>query len=109
MKKGSRQIKNIIKMITNTPMKKLSNIHKGLGAIYGKMEYIQPGGSVKDRLALATVLGARKRGELKPGQTVVECTSGNTGAGLAVVCSALGHPFIAYMSEGNSPERRFTF
>jgi cysteine synthase len=107
MRKAPKPFKSIIKMITNTPMKQLTTLSKGHGGnIFAKLEYMNPGGSVKDRLALATVLGAKERGILKPGQTVVECTSGNTGAGLAVVCSALGHPFIAYMSEGNSPERR---
>jgi cysteine synthase A len=93
-------------MITNTPIKKLGNVYKGKGNIYAKLEYVQPGGSVKDRAAWACVTGAIRRGILKPGQTVTECTSGNMGAGLAVVCRALNHPFIAYMSEGNSPERK---
>lgn len=66
---------------------------------------MQPGGSVKDRAARAAVENARARGVLASGQTVVEMTSGNMGAGLAVVCGALGHPFIAVMSAGNSPER----
>ena len=55
---------------------------------------------------MAVVLGAKENGTLKPGQAVTECTSGNMGAGLAVVCAALGHPFIAFMSAGNSPERK---
>jgi cysteine synthase A len=75
------------------------------GRIAAKAEYLQPGGSVKDRAARAAIEGARARGALQPGQTVVEMTSGNMGAGLAVVCGALGHPFVAVMSEGNSPER----
>jgi len=59
--------KNVIKLITNTPMKELANIHKGVGNIFAKLEYVQPGGSVKDRAALAVILGAKKRGILKPG------------------------------------------
>jgi cysteine synthase A len=75
------------------------------GCIVAKAEYLQPGGSVKDRAALTAVESARARGGLSAGQTVVEMTSGNMGAGLAVVCGALGHPFVAVMSAGNSPER----
>lgn len=75
------------------------------GAVLAKAEYLQPGGSVKDRAALAIVTRARAVGELRPGQPVVEMTSGNMGAGLAVVCNVLGHPFTAVMSAGNSPER----
>jgi len=75
------------------------------GTIVAKAEYLQPGGSVKDRAALAAIERARDRGMLRPGQTVVEMTSGNMGAGLAVVCGALDHPFVAVMSAGNSPQR----
>jgi len=75
------------------------------GRIVAKAEYLQPGGSVKDRAALGAIEDARARGSLLPGQTVVEMTSGNMGAGLAVVCAVLGHPFVAVMSAGNSPER----
>jgi cysteine synthase A len=80
-------------------------IAAGGGTIAVKAEYLQPGGSVKDRAARAAIEGARARGALRPGQTVVEMTSGNMGAALAVVCDALAHPFVAVMSEGNSPER----
>ena len=75
------------------------------GRIVAKAEYLQPGGSVKDRAALFAIVRARERGALRTGQTVVEMTSGNMGAGLAVVCGALGHPFVAVMSAGNSAER----
>jgi cysteine synthase A len=75
------------------------------GRIAAKAEFLQPGGSVKDRAARAAIESARARGSLRPGQTVVEMTSGNMGAGLAVVCDALGHPFVAVMSNGNSPQR----
>ena len=67
---------------------------------------MQPGGSVKDRAAYQIIKDAYERGDLKKGQPVVEMTSGNMGAGMAIVCKQLGNPFIAVMSEGNSVERR---
>jgi cysteine synthase A len=70
-----------------------------------KLEYLQPGLSKKDRTALHLVLSSVKKGGLKPGQPVIELTSGNTGTGLAIVCRSLGHRFTAVMSKGNSPER----
>ena len=70
-----------------------------------KLEYFSPGGSKKDRIALEIIREARASGELQPGQTVVELTSGNTGTGLAIVCRAMGHPFVAVISRGNSVER----
>jgi cysteine synthase A len=71
-----------------------------------KVEFFNPGGSVKDRLAYAIIIDAENRGTLKPGQTVVEATSGNTGVALAMVCAARGYPFVAVMSETFSMERR---
>ncbi len=71
-----------------------------------KVEAFNPGGSVKDRLALAIILDAEARGELKPGQMVVEATSGNTGVALAMVCAARGYPFVAFMADSFSIERR---
>src|SRR5690554_5379051 len=65
------------------------------GRIVAKIEFLQPGGSVKDRAAKAILMAARQDGRLRPGMPVVEMTSGNMGAGLAVVCAALGHPFVA--------------
>ena len=76
------------------------------GKIYAKAEHLQPGGSLKDRAAYQIILDAYENGSLKKGQTVVEMTSGNMGAGLALVCRQFGNPFVAVMSEGNSPERR---
>lgn len=73
--------------------------------LYGKMEFLNPGGSVKDRIALRIVQDAYATGDLKEGQPVVEMTSGNTGAGLAVVCNTFGNPFVAFISEGNSAKR----
>jgi cysteine synthase A len=74
--------------------------------MYVKIESFNPGGSVKDRLAIAMIDDAEKRGVLKPGQTVIEPTSGNTGIALAMVCAARGYPFVAVMAESFSVERR---
>ena len=92
-------------LIGNTPLVTLGRAYEGPGRIVAKAEFLQPGGSVKDRADKAILLAARKDGRLTPGMPVVEMTSGNMGAGLAVVCAALGHPFIATMSAGNSPAR----
>ncbi|MRX49283.1 pyridoxal-phosphate dependent enzyme [Paracoccus sp. S-4012] len=94
-----------VDLIGRTPLVALDRIHRGPGRVVAKAEFLQPGGSVKDRAARAIILAARKDGRLSPGAPVVEMTSGNMGAGLAVVCAALGHPFIASMSAGNSPAR----
>ena len=93
-------------LITKTPMLKLDKINGGKGEIYAKLEFLQPGGSIKDRVALQMIRDAYDSGRLRKGQAVVEMTSGNMGAGLAVVCRQTGNPFIAVMSKGNSPERR---
>lgn len=101
-------MQNIYEAIGDTPMLNLSRItnHYGVeGRIYAKLEFLNPGCSKKDRPALQMILEAEESGDLKPGQTVIELTSGNTGTGLAIVCQAKGHPFIAVMSEGNSSER----
>ena len=74
--------------------------------MYVKVEAFNPGGSVKDRLAIGIIEDAERRGALKPGQTVVEATSGNTGIALAMVCAARGYPFVAIMPESFSVERR---
>jgi cysteine synthase A len=97
--------RSLIDLIGDTPLLALERLHPGPGTILAKAEFLMPGGSVKDRAALRIIQDARKSGGLEPGQTVVEMTSGNMGAGLAVVCNVLGHPFIATMSEGNSPAR----
>lgn len=101
-------IKNIYEAIGETPMLQLRRITKHYGVegnIFAKLEYLNPGFSKKDRPALQMIEEAEANGELKPGQTVIELTSGNTGTGLSIVCQAKGHPFIACMSEGNSMER----
>lgn len=92
-------------LIGRTPLVALDRIHRGPGRIVAKAEFMQPGGSVKDRAALAIVEAARADGRLAPGQAVVEMTSGNMGAGLAVACAVLGHPLIVTLSAGNSPAR----
>ncbi|HRE52978.1 MAG TPA: cysteine synthase family protein [Flavitalea sp.] len=95
-----------LELITHTPLLHLDKLSgTGNGKIYGKLEYLQPGGSVKDRAALQIIKDAYRSGRLSKGQTVVEMTSGNMGAGLALVCRQFGNPFIAVMSKGNSPER----
>ena len=92
-------------LIGRTPLVALSRVHRGPGQVLAKAEFVQPGGSVKDRAALQIIQDARASGRLAPGQSVVEMTSGNMGAGLAVVCNALSHPFMVTMSVGNSPAR----
>lgn len=93
-------------LITKTPLLRLDRMTNGIGSIYAKLEYLQPGGSVKDRVAFQIIKDAYSSKKLKKGQLVIEMTSGNMGAGLAVVCKQFGNPFIAVMSKGNSPERR---
>jgi cysteine synthase A len=96
-----------LNLIHNTSLIFLDKISATLpGKIYAKAEYLQPGGSVKDRAAYQIILDAYENGSLKRGQMVVEMTSGNMGAGLALVCRQFGNPFVAVMSEGNSQERR---
>jgi cysteine synthase A len=97
---------NIVDTIGNTPIVKLHRLAPAHVDLYVKVEAFNPGGSVKDRLALAIILDAERRGALKPGQTVVEATSGNTGIALAMVCAARDYPFVAVMTETFSIERR---
>ena len=97
---------SILDTIGGTPIVKLHRIAPAHVALYAKVESFNPGGSVKDRLALAVILDAEQRGTLKPGQTVIEATSGNTGVALAMVCAARGYPFVAVMSDSFSIERR---
>ena len=99
---------SVLDTIGNTPLVRLNNIEKKYkvdGELYAKVEYYSPGLSKKDRIAKYIIEKAIKEGKLKKGQTVIEQTSGNTGIGLALVCSILGYPFIAVMSKGNSVER----
>lgn len=94
-----------LRLIGKTPLVELRRIHAGPGRIVAKVECLQPGGSVKDRAALLCIQLAYGQGRLAAGQPVVEMTSGNMGAALAVVCNIYGNPFHAVMSAGNSPER----
>ena len=97
---------SILDTIGKTPVVRLHRVAPKHVSLLVKVESFNPGGSVKDRLALAIILDAEKRGALKPGQTVIEATSGNTGVALAMVCAARGYPFVAVMSETFSIERR---
>ena len=97
---------NILQTIGNTPIVKLQRLAPDHVDMYVKVESFNPLSSVKDRLAYAIVKDALDSGALKPGQTVVEATSGNTGIALAMVCAVLGHPFVATMAESFSIERR---
>ncbi len=92
-------------LIGGTPLIALDRVHPGPGRILAKAEFMQPGGSVKDRAARAILLAARADGRLAPAAPVVEMSSGNMGAGLAVACAALGHPLLVTLSAGNSPQR----
>ena len=97
---------NILDTIGNTPIVKLHRLAPKHVTLYAKVESFNPGGSVKDRLALAIVLDAEAKGLLKPGDTIVEATSGNTGVALAMVAAARGYKFVATMAETFSIERR---
>jgi cysteine synthase A len=97
---------SILDTIGRTPVVKLHRIGPGHVSLYAKVESFNPGGSVKDRLALAIVLDAEAKGLLKPGDTIVEATSGNTGVALAMVAAARGYKFVATMAETFSIERR---
>ena len=95
-----------IEAIGNTPLVDLARMTRNMnGRILAKLEYLNLGFSKKDRIARQIIADAEASGELAPGQTVVELTSGNTGTGLAIVCGIRGYPFVAVMSKGNSTER----
>ncbi len=97
---------SILDTIGRTPIVRLHRLAPEHATVYAKVESFNPGGSVKDRLALAIILDAEARGQLKPGDTVIEATSGNTGVALAMVCAARGYKFVATMTETFSIERR---
>ncbi|TQV77414.1 cysteine synthase A [Aliikangiella marina] len=97
---------NLSKLIGNTPLLKIQSLSALTGSdIYLKCEYLNPGGSIKDRAALQMVLDAIERGDLKPGMTIVEGTAGNTGIGLAVVAKSLGFNMLTVMPKGQTPEK----
>ena len=97
---------NILGTIGRTPIVRINRLAPSHVSVFVKCEFFNPLGSVKDRLAIAIIEDAEKRGDLKPGQTVIEATSGNTGIALAMVCAAKGYPFVAVMVETFSVERR---
>src|ERR1700748_3618272 len=96
-----------IESIGNTPLIKLKAASAATGCeIYGKAEFLNPGGSVKDRAALANIEDAEKRGKLKPGGVIVEGTAGNTGIGIALVANARGYRSVIVMPETQSQEKK---
>jgi cysteine synthase A len=97
---------SILGTVGNTPSVRINRLGPEGVNLYVKVEAFNPLGSVKDRLALGVIEAAEKSGELKPGQTVIEATSGNTGIGLAMVCAAKGYPLVVVMAESFSIERR---
>jgi cysteine synthase len=100
------KFENILGTIGNTPVVRINKLAPAGVNLYVKIEAFNPLGSVKDRLALGVIEAAEKSGELKPGQTVIEATSGNTGIGLAMVCAQKGYPLVVTMAEPFSVERR---
>ncbi len=106
MSRSDRLLSSAVEAIGETPLVELRRLTRGLeGRLLAKLELLSPGGSKKDRIARQIIEDAEADGTLRPGQPVIELTSGNTGTGLAVVCAVTGHPFIAVMSRGNSVER----
>src|SRR6266542_2013208 len=97
---------SILETVGNTPVVRINNLAPPEIDLYAKIEAFNPLGSVKDRLALGVIEAAEQSGELKPGQTVIEATSGNTGIGLAMVCAQKGYPLVVTMAEQFSVERR---
>ncbi|TIV15367.1 MAG: cysteine synthase family protein [Mesorhizobium sp.] len=104
----AKVLNSVVESIGRTPLVRLERLTAQAGVkgeILAKLEYLNPGFSKKDRAALGIIEEAEKSGAIKPGQTVVELTSGNMGTGLAIVCAVRGYPFVAVMSKGNSEER----
>ena len=101
-----RKYQSILETVGNTPVVRINRLAPQGVNLFVKIEAFNPLGSVKDRLALGVIEAAEKSGELKPGQTVIEATSGNTGIGLAMVCAAKGYPLVVTMAEPFSVERR---
>jgi cysteine synthase len=101
-----RLYESVVETIGDTPCIRINHIAPKHVRMYVKAEFFNPASSVKDRLAISIVEEAERRGDLKPGQTVVEATSGNTGIGLAMVCAAKGYPLVVTMADSFSIERR---
>jgi len=102
----ARKFQNILETVGNTPVVRINRLAPPGMNLFVKIEAFNPLGSVKDRLALGVIEAAEQSGELKPGQTVIEATSGNTGIGLAMVCAQKGYPLVVTMAETFSVERR---
>ena len=102
----ARKFQSILETVGNTPVVKINRLAPAGINLFVKIEAFNPLGSVKDRLALGVIEEAERSGQLKPGQTVIEATSGNTGIGLAMVCAAKGYPLVVTMAEQFSVERR---
>src|SRR5688572_12332483 len=100
------RVANILETVGKTPVVKIGRLAPANVSLFVKIEAFNPLGSVKDRLALGVIEDAEKTGKLKPGQTVIEATSGNTGIGLAMVCAQKGYPLVVTMAESFSVERR---
>ncbi len=101
-----RLYESVVDTIGNTPCIRVNRLAPDHVRLYTKAEFFNPAASVKDRLAISIIEEAERRGDLKPGQTVVEATSGNTGIGLAMVCAAKGYPLVVTMADSFSIERR---
>src|SRR6201991_3759867 len=101
-----RIFQSVVETIGNTPVVRINRLAPQGVNLFVKIEAFNPLGSVKDRLALGVIEDAERTGALKPGQTVIEATSGNTGIGLAMVCAQKGYPLVAVMAETFSVERR---
>jgi cysteine synthase A len=101
-----RRFESILETVGQTPIVRIKKLAPPHVRLYGKLEAFNPMGSVKDRLALGVIEDAERNGRLRPGQTVIEATSGNTGIGLAMVCAEKGYPLVVTMSENFSVERR---
>lgn len=96
---------NVLEMIGNTPMVKVSNVDTGPCELYLKLESANPGGSIKDRIAVSMIEAAEQSGKLKPGMTIIEATAGNTGLGLALVAASKGYPLKIVMPDKMSAEK----
>ena len=102
----AREYPTVLDLVGNTPIVRLDRISKAIpGAILAKLEYLNPGGSVKDRIGLAMIEAAEREGKLKPGGTIVEPTSGNTGVGLAIAAALKGYRCIFVMPDKMSQEK----
>src|SRR5256885_3286273 len=106
MDRSKNRFDSILETIGHTPVVKINKLAPAGVSLFVKIEAFNPLGSVKDRLALGVIEDAERSGKLKPGQTVIEATSGNTGIGLAMVCAQKGYPLVVTMAESFSVERR---